>query len=102
MEPQQEDTIRARAYQLWEQEGRPEGRHAEHWATAERESRQDGDEAGAPSDDLETDPGIGYSAGTSTQEIDEIKGENTLEGDVMNDTEADGSVSPIRRGRTNK
>jgi hypothetical protein len=29
--------IRERSYQLWEQEGRPEGRHLEHWLQAERE-----------------------------------------------------------------
>jgi hypothetical protein len=29
--------IRERAYQLWEQEGRPEGRHMDHWLQAERE-----------------------------------------------------------------
>lgn len=29
--------IRARAYALWEREGRPEGRHIEHWEQATRE-----------------------------------------------------------------
>ena len=29
--------IRERAYQLWEQEGRPEGRHLDHWLQAEHE-----------------------------------------------------------------
>lgn len=29
-----DDEIRARAYQLWEEEGRPEGRAAQHWFTA--------------------------------------------------------------------
>lgn len=33
----EEITVRARA--LWEQEGRPEGRSAEHWLQAERELR---------------------------------------------------------------
>lgn len=32
-----EDDVRNRAYNLWEQEGRPEGRHDEHWQQAERE-----------------------------------------------------------------
>ncbi|MBV9704011.1 MAG: DUF2934 domain-containing protein, partial [Methylobacteriaceae bacterium] len=26
-----EDRIRARAHQIWEEEGRPEGRDREHW-----------------------------------------------------------------------
>ena len=34
------EKIRRRAYELWEQEGRPEGRAAAHWAQAEHELRQ--------------------------------------------------------------
>jgi hypothetical protein len=34
---QDEDRIRERAHQIWEGEGRPEGRHAEHWEQARRE-----------------------------------------------------------------
>jgi Protein of unknown function (DUF2934) len=33
--------IRARAYDLWEQEGRPEGREQAHWTQAERELKGD-------------------------------------------------------------
>jgi hypothetical protein len=33
--------IRERAYQLWEREGRPHGRHMDHWVQAEQET-QDG------------------------------------------------------------
>lgn len=29
--------IEARAYALWERDGRPYGRHREHWAQAEKE-----------------------------------------------------------------
>jgi Protein of unknown function (DUF2934) len=29
--------IRERSYQLWEQEGRPAGRHLDHWLQAEQE-----------------------------------------------------------------
>ncbi|MBP2290393.1 DUF2934 domain-containing protein [Azospirillum rugosum] len=32
-----ENRIRQRAYEIWEQEGRPEGRHAENWERACRE-----------------------------------------------------------------
>jgi hypothetical protein len=31
------ETVARRAHEIWEQEGRPEGRHREHWQTAERE-----------------------------------------------------------------
>lgn len=42
---QPEEKIRRRAYQLWEAEGRPDGRHAEHWAQAEREVLTGGESA---------------------------------------------------------
>lgn len=32
-----EETIRDRAYQIWEEEGKPHGRHHEHWLRAEKE-----------------------------------------------------------------
>ncbi|WFU12688.1 DUF2934 domain-containing protein (plasmid) [Rhizobium sp. CB3090] len=32
-----EKEIRERAYAIWENEGRPEGRHLEHWERAERQ-----------------------------------------------------------------
>jgi hypothetical protein len=31
------ERIRIRAHEIWEREGRPEGRQAEHWEQAERE-----------------------------------------------------------------
>jgi len=37
MQDRQEE-IRRRAYAMWELEGRPEGRHEEHWRRAEEES----------------------------------------------------------------
>ena len=37
MDANRDDEIRTRAYQLWEEEGRPEGRAEQHWFTA-RES----------------------------------------------------------------
>ena len=33
----QEDAIRLYAYQIWESEGRPEGRDTQHWRQAEEE-----------------------------------------------------------------
>lgn len=57
-----------------------------------------------PSDkDLSTNPGIGQSKGLDRfSGDDEIRGETTEEGDVSNDTTANGGVDPDRRGRTNK
>jgi hypothetical protein len=38
--------IEARAHQIWEQEGRPDGREKEHWEQAQREiSEEHGSEA---------------------------------------------------------
>jgi Protein of unknown function (DUF2934) len=34
LKPETEAAIRARAYAIWEQEGRPEGRHDIHWQRA--------------------------------------------------------------------
>ncbi len=38
--------IRLRAYLIWEQAGRPEGRDVEHWQQAEREVAQEEDATG--------------------------------------------------------
>jgi len=32
-----QELVRRRAYEMWEQQGRPHGRHADHWIVAERE-----------------------------------------------------------------
>ena len=32
-----EDVIKMRAYAIWENEGRPEGKHLEHWRSAAQE-----------------------------------------------------------------
>jgi Protein of unknown function (DUF2934) len=32
-----EQAVRERAYSIWEEEGRPEGRHLDHWLRAEAE-----------------------------------------------------------------
>ena len=37
-----EQQIRQRAYEIWEQEGRPGGREDEHWAQARREIEAEG------------------------------------------------------------
>lgn len=34
---QNEDAIRTRAYQIWEREGRPDGKDRDHWRQAETE-----------------------------------------------------------------
>ena len=50
MNDDREHQVRQRAYALWESEGRPEGRHEEHWHRAHGEFGQD---AAAPAADTE-------------------------------------------------
>lgn len=48
MEPRERsELIRARAYELWELRGRPDGRQWEHWLEAEREIAEAESEAAA-------------------------------------------------------
>jgi hypothetical protein len=56
-----------------------------------------------PADDLDCDPGIGASKGTTISGEDPhlLDGENTSEGDVENDTTPQGGVDPDQRQRTN-
>ena len=35
-DPEIEQRIRGRAYAIWEQEGRPDGKHLQHWSRAKR------------------------------------------------------------------
>ena len=55
-------------------------------------------------DDLKDNPGIGQSKGTtiSGENPSFASGENTVEGDVANDTTPQGGIDPDQRGRTNR
>jgi hypothetical protein len=59
-----------------------------------------------PRDDLEDNPGIGASRGTTIAGEDPHilteDGANTEEGDVGNDADATGAPTPLERHRTNK
>ena len=72
--------------------------------TADRESGL-GQDVSRPPDDLERNPGIGASKGVFSRtgaDPETIEGENTAEGDVLNDVSRSGAVTPGRVGRTNK
>jgi hypothetical protein len=43
-----DEIVRARAYALWENEGRPMGRDAEHWRMSEEEARRELERLAAP------------------------------------------------------
>ena len=54
-------------------------------------------------DNLKDDPGIKRSKGRFAMTNEpQLEGDNTFEGDVKNDTTAQGGVDPNQRGRTNK
>ena len=57
-----------------------------------------------PPNDLERNPGIGQSRGTSIagEDPDIIAADSTVEGDVGNGTNADGGISTSDEARTNK
>lgn len=93
--PSYEDRVRERAYELWVEEGRPEGHDQEHWRRAR-------DEIEAEDADLARNPGIGSSIGRQGDAPGPLDGESTFEGDVMNDTTPGGGIDPRQRGRTNK
>ncbi len=48
MDPAYEDTVRAKAHEIWEREGRPEGRDREHWEKALAELGLSDDRDAAP------------------------------------------------------
>ena len=76
MPEDREHLIRARAHALWEQEGRPEGRHHDHWQRASQE-RGNGShqQQGGPSDSDEPAlEGHEQPIGESLEEI--AKGEH--------------------------
>lgn len=51
--------------------------------------------------DLKGNPGIGQSKGMTGTDVEAIEADSTVEGDVENETERDGSVDPNHRGRSN-
>ena len=51
-------------------------------------------------DDLDRNPGIGQSPGLKRgEDLEDLGGETTFEGDIENDVRPDGSVDPDQRGR---
>ena len=54
MTTEREDRIRQRAHQLWEEQGRPEGRHDEHWSQASSEIGEDGEDSQGGGDTAST------------------------------------------------
>ncbi|WP_206513297.1 DUF2934 domain-containing protein [Pelagibacterium montanilacus] len=79
-----DEDIRRRAYELWEKEGKPEGRDLEHWLRASEDSGSADD---GPQEDGSTEGPIGAAG----DDPGKTGGENTLEGDEPDST---GTASP--------
>ncbi|HYD98562.1 MAG TPA: DUF2934 domain-containing protein [Alphaproteobacteria bacterium] len=54
-----EDRIRERAYQLWEEAGRPDGAHDQHWEEARRQIEAESVTGAAGSDGPAEGAGLG-------------------------------------------
>ena len=57
MDGDKDEQIRTHAYKLWEDEGRPEGRHDDHWSRAEQHVGMMGDGTEEQNLDQPGDPG---------------------------------------------
>jgi hypothetical protein len=44
MQNDREEQLRQKAYKIWEDEGRPEGRHHDHWTQAETQGEEESSE----------------------------------------------------------
>jgi hypothetical protein len=60
------DAVSRRAYELWEQEGRPEGADLRHWLQAEHELRGRSSENGMQNENATTTP---RNTGTDTRPL---------------------------------
>jgi hypothetical protein len=65
MDKNREEEIRKRAEQIWQDEGQPEGREAQHWAQAERELEL------ASRQGSETGNETGFAEGSKTERVAE-------------------------------
>lgn len=72
--PDRNEAIRNRAHEIWESEGHPEGREAEHWARAEAELFAT-DEGGALSD-------TASHSGTMHEAMPDASGPDTMAEDA--------------------
>ncbi|WP_416338932.1 DUF2934 domain-containing protein [Paraburkholderia sp. CNPSo 3076] len=70
MNDQREERVRRRAYQLWEDDGAPEGRADEYWSRAEKQVAAEYDAEGETSRVASDQAGKRRLAGEPLQESD--------------------------------
>ncbi|MBV9736092.1 MAG: DUF2934 domain-containing protein [Acidisphaera sp.] len=73
-----EDRIRERAYRLWEEEGRPEGREHDHWERARQ--MLDSERPEQQPQQAERSPAGGESASPVEQPVPGVQGPGPLPG----------------------
>ena len=111
MAEDREGRIRHRAYDIWQEEGCPEGRHHEHWLRAEREVTSTDDaldasntgtgapgEAGEPPAGAQATPRRRGRAGATANDVstEKVNGAETL---TPAPDEAQPAAKPSRRTR---
>lgn len=94
-----EERVRQRAYELWEQQGKPEGCEAEHWEQACREIEAEG--GGPPTEADMASSGLGPAADA----LREVAGSPVQDADMgLNGAEADtgqsAKMSPEKVGKS--
>jgi hypothetical protein len=88
------DTISRRAYELWEQEGRPEGADMRHWLQAEQELN------GSQSGSTSSQSGFGASPSQSQQELRQAPDTRPLQG-TRGAATSNSAARPAKRGSQN-
>jgi hypothetical protein len=68
------ERIKQRAYELWQQEGQPEGKQQEHWDRAMREISGNPDQSGAQ---LDSGADGDTASGNLTEAADALRGVST-------------------------
>jgi hypothetical protein len=80
--------IQQRAYQIWEQEGRPEGRATEHWRQAEQQ--------------LEVEFRVGFPDATGDEDPESSLSASDSEGAAADRRRASGATSGSTAGSRQK
>jgi hypothetical protein len=90
----EEDRIRARAYLIWERQGRPNGLAARHWQMAQEELALENSQGGEPGLDKQS-----MGDGTAAVRVPENNDRGTGEIAVGENTAPPSSTQSVRRPR---
>ena len=76
------DAIGRRAYEIWEREGRPNGRDREHWFQAERELDSEESTSRTRQEDIEASRELSDTAAQSAREQRQVRNHEKLPADL--------------------